>query len=181
MKNMDWNKVFIFVAGAAIGSVVTWKVVKDKYEKTIKEIISVIEEDDSEDETVDIPEYGFEAIERARKLNLKEYASMIAEQNYAQNEEVLDVERPYIITPEEFGECDGYGVVSLYYHADGVLTDTQNEIIDYVDDVVGLDAFNHFGEYEDDSVFVRNDKLKTDYEILRTEDKYSDIVGAEDE
>ena len=29
------------------------------------------------------------------------------------------------------------------------------------------DALDHFGEYEDDSVFVRNDRYKCNYEILK--------------
>ena len=35
------------------------------------------------------------------------------------------------------------------------------------------DALRHFGEYEDDAVYVRNDELKTDYEILRSEKDYN--------
>ena len=37
------------------------------------------------------------------------------------------------------------------------------------------DFADHFGEYEDDSVFVRNNRLKCDYEILRDEGEYSDL------
>lgn len=39
---------------------------------------------------------------------------------------------------------------------------------------IGFESLGHFGEYEDDSVFVRNDRLKTDYEILLDEENYSD-------
>ena len=28
-----------------------------------------------------------------------------------------------------------------------------------MDEIVGKESLNHFGEYEDDSVFVRNDRL----------------------
>ena len=52
-----------------------------------------------------------------------------------------------------------------------------DDIVDNVDDVVGVDSLTHFGEYEEDSVFVRNDLLQTDYEILRDPRKYSDVVG----
>ena len=44
---------------------------------------------------------------------------------------------------------------------------------DFRDDVVGMESLTHFGEYEDDSVFVRNDRLKCDYEILMDERTYS--------
>ena len=33
------NKLFIFIVGAAVGSIVTWKLVKDKYEKIADDAI----------------------------------------------------------------------------------------------------------------------------------------------
>ena len=85
------------------------------------------------------------------------------------------MERPYIITPEDFGEY-GYSTVSLTYYADDVLTyEDDDELIDNRDEIVGDDAVNHFGEYEDDSVFVRNDAKKCDYEILYDQRNYHDI------
>ena len=85
------------------------------------------------------------------------------------------IDRPYVIPPDEFGEFEDYEAISLIYFADKVLTDEDYEIVDDVDDVVGLDSFNHIGEYEDDCVHVRNDRLKSDYEILYDPRNYSDI------
>lgn len=79
----------------------------------------------------------------------------------------MEDERPYVISPDEFGEKDGYENVTLTYYADGVLTDYFDNVISNVDEVVGFDSLDHFGEYEDDVVFVRNEKMETDYEILR--------------
>ena len=45
-----------------------------------------------------------------------------------------------------------------------------------MDEIVGEESLNHFGEYEDDSVFVRSDRLKCDYEILLDQRNYSDVV-----
>ena len=50
-----------------------------------------------------------------------------------------------------------------------------NEIED-VDNIVGLDSLDTFGKYEDDSIYVRNDSLKCDYEILADNSNYSDII-----
>ena len=41
-----------------------------------------------------------------------------------------------------------------------------------VDCFIGLESLKHFGEYGDDSVYVRNDELKADYEILLDDEKY---------
>ena len=86
------------------------------------------------------------------------------------------VDKPYVIAPEEFGEMDGYNTISLTYYADNVLADDIDELVEDVDETVGLDSLNHFGEYEDDSVFVRNDRLRSDYEILRDNRTYEDWV-----
>ena len=85
-------------------------------------------------------------------------------------------EVPYVISPEEFGDIEEYDTISLTYYADQVLTDDCDEVIGNVDDIVGIDSLDHFGEYEDDSVFVRNDRLRTDYEILQDTRNYFDIV-----
>lgn len=41
--------------------------------------------------------------------------------------------------------------------------------------MVGLDYYTHFGEYEDDSVYIRNDAMKCDFEILADNRKFSDV------
>ena len=84
------------------------------------------------------------------------------------------MDRPYVISPEEFGEGD-YETISLTFYADKVLTDETGDIVEDVDNLVGLDSLTHFGEYEDDSVFVRNDATNTDYEILLDTRNYMDV------
>ena len=81
---------------------------------------------------------------------------------------------PYVIPPEEFDELDGYKTRSLTYFSDGVLyDDIKQEKVDI--GLVGAESLDHFGEYERDSVFVRNERTKTDYEILLDMSNYSDI------
>ena len=82
--------------------------------------------------------------------------------------------KPYVISPDELGEKD-YSIISLNYYADGVLADDFDVVIDDVENTVGEDALTHFGEYEDDSVFVRNDELELDYEILKDMRRFEDI------
>lgn len=83
-------------------------------------------------------------------------------------------EAPYVISPEEFNEFDEYTPVSLTYFADGVLADENGVIIDDVEEIVG-DGLNHFGEYDDDSVYVRSDAKRCDYEILLDEREYAEF------
>lgn len=81
-------------------------------------------------------------------------------------------EQIYVISPEEFGELDTYTKISLTCFDDYVLADEHGVIIENVEEIVG-DALNHIGEYEDDSVFVRNNVLHCDYEILCDEREYA--------
>lgn len=71
---------------------------------------------------------------------------------------------------------DGYERISLTYYADGVLADEDNEPVDDIEEIVG-DGLEHFGEYEEDSVFVRNDAKKCDYEILRDLRTFAEVVA----
>ena len=72
---------------------------------------------------------------------------------------------------------DDYETFSLSYYSDGVVADDNDDLVDDVDEVIGLESLKHFGEYEDDSVFVRNDRLKCDYEILLDQRRYSDLIN----
>lgn len=83
---------------------------------------------------------------------------------------------PYVITPDLFGETFDYDQISLIYYADGVLTDDNDQPVEDIANTVGVDFASHFGEYEDDSVFIRNDVLKNEYEILADRRSYSDII-----
>ena len=90
-------------------------------------------------------------------------------------EDKVNKNKPYVIHPDDFG--DDYNTITLVYYKDDVVTtyDTGEVLTDKeVEDLIGEESLSHFGEYEEDSVFVRNDARKIDYEILRSEETYSD-------
>lgn len=171
------NKILIFLAGAAIGSIATWAITKTKFERILDEELNAMEEyylrklDEKEEEPWE---------ESPTDEDLSEYENIVKEEGYT-NEEGGHVmsNKPYVIPPEEYGEADGYDAVSLNYFADGVITDDWNEPLEDVAGTVGLDIESHFGEYEDDCVFIRNDALKTDFEILRDLRKFSELDDEE--
>ena len=81
---------------------------------------------------------------------------------------------PYVISPDECGEEIGYAISELtYFINDDILVDDFGEIVEYPDELVGCDFMKHFGEYEEDSVFVRNETLMCDFEILKDIGTYS--------
>ena len=81
---------------------------------------------------------------------------------------------PYVIAPYDFGEIDGYHMIELTYYADDVLEDDSYCIVNDRDELIGRTALNTFGEYEEDAVFVRNERLRTDFQILRDYRTYAE-------
>lgn len=190
MKNI-LSKLFIFATGAAAGSLVTYHFVKSRCEQEANEVIKEMKEyythkydgpqqsEPCEDKSEEIDS----DTESKTDIAVEDYHETLVEAGYTtynkiRKEEVEKVEKPYVIMPEEFGEIDGYETISLTLYADGVLTDDFDDPIEDVEHTVGKDSLTHFGQYEDDSVFVRNDRLKCDYEILADYRNYSAVVSS---
>lgn len=181
---MDKKVIFSFLIGATVGSITTWKLLKTKYEQiaqeeidSVKDVYSKNYRNNEEDiaDIKDIPDEQNPINEIDDKPDLSIYTAKLKEQGYLKDEEeggTDEMEKPYVISPEEYGERDDYDLYSYTYYADKVLADENNEPIEDVDSIIGLESLKHFGEYGDDSVYVRNDELKADYEILLDDEKY---------
>lgn len=181
MTNSIFGKLFIFAVGAAIGSAVTWKFVETKYKKLADEdIASYKEMCERKYGAVEKAESEKTTMTEAPKSSLAQAIDICKKEGYDMNVDECgrDMSKPYVIRPEEFGQFDDYKQVSLsYYEKDKVLTDELDNPIEDVDMTVGLDSLTHFGQYEDDSVYVRNDERMTDYEILLDIRGYWELVA----
>lgn len=85
----------------------------------------------------------------------------------ADNMPTSEPREPYVIEPIEFGELDDYKTFELTYYEDGILEDEDYDIVKNPEEILGPYALGSFGEYEDDSVFVRNERLRADFQILK--------------
>jgi len=85
----------------------------------------------------------------------------------------------YIITPDEFNTLDGFKTATLYYSSDNYVIDSDYEPLSDTEIVnkIGHDPLGHFGEYEDDSVYIRNEELMYDFEILLSMKTCAEIRG----
>ena len=74
---------------------------------------------------------------------------------------------------------NGYKTKTLFYYNDHVVTDDRGKVLseNSIEKLIGKESLTTFGQYESDSVFVRNDELETDYEILRDTRNFSDVVN----
>ena len=201
------HKAIIFISGVAVGSFVTWRLLKEKYIRQTQEEINEVREHyrkKKESEEVTVDSNG--TTETNEKPDLIAYAAKLTKNSYIDytnpkslvkatgdmidavvqktNEESLDpvilndpsYQPPYIISPNDFAIDDEYTIVNLNYYIDGVLTDEDDNIVENVDDVVGLENLNHMGEYEDDALHIRNENYKCEYEILLSRRLYHDTT-----
>lgn len=176
--------LFIFAIGVAVGSAVTWRYTKKIYEQRAQEEIDSVKEVFSK-KSADKTGANVEETETTQEdwsgdeenVDISQYKKILENEGYATDDKAFTVESgPYVISPDEFGEFDDYDQISLTYYADQVLADENDEMIQDADNVIGAESLTHFGEYEDDSVYVRNDRLNCDYEILKDERTYSEIL-----
>lgn len=84
-----------------------------------------------------------------------------------------------VIPPDEFGMVPDYETVSLNYFEDGVLTDDQYNIVENPDAMIGSDALDSFGEWEDDAVYVVDHDSMCYYEILKDSRDFADVFQYE--
>lgn len=133
----------------------------------------------------DISEYTVH-IQNKEKINYNEFSSIRAKTIATDVAVVEPIEiesdpempdKPYVIPPEDFGDIDGYETISLTYYSDKALADDRDQLVEDIELTVGFASLGSFGQYEDDSVFVRNHALKCDYEILLDHRKYSEVIG----
>lgn len=183
------NKVAIvcsFVVGGGLGAFISWRLLKTRYEDLVKEEINSVREmysrkfDKLKDEysdkekawyddlaegyntpTQDVPKENKEAVEHT-------------EEEF-EEKEGESVDSIYIITADEYGECD-YDTKTLVQYADGVIADEYGLRVEDPYELIGNDYEDHWGDdpKDPDTVYVRNDIRKVDYEVQRDYDTFYD-------
>lgn len=170
------------VAGGAAGTFASWRILKAKYKKIADEEIesmkAVLAKKIADDNTKPAEAEEPEEAPSVFKKVPEEY--VIITKKYTNGDElgIPEGQRPYTIDPDEFGDHEEYDTETLMYYSDGVLAHFKGDIVEDVAGTVGGENLLKFGENENDpdTVYVRNDILKADYEILRDEGKYADVL-----
>lgn len=111
------------------------------------------------------------------------YSNVFADpQEFNLGEEIVkrNPERPYVITDDEFFKNDTeYEQINLqYYTLDAVLCEQDDTYVRESDDIVGDDNLLRFGDGSNDAniVYVRNDRLEKEYEVIRVKGSYQETV-----
>ena len=87
---------------------------------------------------------------------------------------------PHIVTKAEYdeNECDNEQQVLTYFSGDDTLVDEDEKPIDRVEETVGVANLQRFGAGSEDPniVYIRNDSIGVDFEILLSRGLYSEEV-----
>lgn len=89
-----------------------------------------------------------------------------------------DPEKPYIITHDEFYESENQMVTLTWFEGDEVLADEKDAHIPDVDRVVGEDNLLRigYGSGDPNILYIRNEKMEVDFEVVKNEGKYTEQV-----
>ena len=193
--NDKLSSAIIFCGGVFIGGFLTWDFFKTKYEKIADEEIASVKETfehreprpdknykveeapKGNDEYINVSPGVAERIIKIIDLNgYRNYSNTAIETDKKGGTADMELKQPYVITPEQYEDNVDYTKVSLTWYNDEVLEDDWGNVLD-PDDVIGSDALKTFGQYEKDSVFVRDDEEQIDYEVLLDTRSYKETYG----
>ena len=193
---INYKNLFIFSAGISIGGLISYVITKDKYEtimnKEIEEIRKYYKdkyENIKEDDEEKIKEKG-----DYREI-VREYVSkhVIEEEDYNCDDEEdnhytimesrdltngVDFDESKKIESWEFGEQPLYETETIILYSDGVATNDLGDVIDNLEEIMGVDQYREFKESSDESIFIRNDLLRMDYEIVKDDWRYEDLIDS---
>lgn len=194
---MPIKEVMLFIAGLGIGSVGTYFVVKKHYEDFMDEEIESVKEY-YKDNIMEIAEREFgesavnpekeEPVEEKenepnyqkiiKKLNYGDYSKKddkVVESHTNAEPAVAEKKGPYVIGPDDFANDEQYDKITLtYFSDDGVFVSIEEEVVPEGMQVIGEENLDHIGEIEENVVYIRNEGLNADYEVILEERAYSD-------
>lgn len=200
---MRGKTVIGFLVGLVIGSVLTYHGLKNKVEAEIDEEVDKIKEFYKDQLEKQQAEY-FEKEEYLKsKVDLADDKGIVVSKiinlnNIEKFEEVpnedtdndidespsgafevfkddiIAQDKPFVIEEDRVGEYISYDLISLIYFSDGVLTDDWEVPVENPDETVGKEYIEYF-ETGEDVVYVRNDKLKCEFEITRDLRTYEEV------
>ena len=191
-----WKTSLAFVAGAIVGGFVTKKYIEYKsqindeveYEEcetqeTITEEAndtSVENEETSNDEIKirSVDDEAYKKLLANLQYSIEKEAEDFIERMIPRQDEVRDTSKPYNIAPDEFEEIDEYDSDEYTYYADGYVTDSYGMPISDEDilNTIGEDFDTYFGSYDDDQIWIRNERLRMDFSVVRDIDRFVDVA-----
>lgn len=175
--------VFIFSIGVVVGAVIAYKYMSNKDEyieeiaidgKQFAKVAASQNDDENEHELRAANEPA--DISEAYKTLEKEYVNYSDMYKTDDRKTTENREEIYPIDPNEYGEDVDY-TFSFTLYSDGVLADELDDEILNPESRIGEGILSKFMKSDSDEIHIRNERTKSDYEIVKDERRYSDVVG----
>lgn len=194
-----------FIMGAVVGAAASFYILKKKYDKILQEDHEQFRKDlenpeiakffyesalkkqnAAEEPEEDIPKPFKRDKSKRKTVDYTSFFTGSSKQTEVEEQEDNTAYEltgdpaavPVIISPDEYGDDDTYAQISLLYTTDGVLIDENDEVFESME-ALCPDFEEHFDEYEADAVCMRNDRLRSYYEILKSLKSSKEILRKE--
>lgn len=167
MNTTDFFKIMaISVLGGALGAVIA-VIAKDFLNKSLVPT-------DLAEEPIDASEK--EHPDETTNLDVGEYSEKLKEENYIQYSLANTDDSIHFITADEVNN-NGYETETLNVYTDGTVTDESFSVIDITKALIGCEPDEGFAQSKEKDVFyVQNDLLKINYEVIRVDESYDDLL-----
>lgn len=135
-----------------------------------------VREPELEDETEDDSDESEESEDKFQSDDPETYFDW----NEENNRRITKPLDPYVITFEEFNNCerDYQQTTITYYDGDDVLADEREQPIADIANTVGYENLLRFGHGSGDPnvVYIRNERIQLEFELIKHGGKYAEIV-----
>lgn len=186
------NREFLsFVIGLAIGVVSSALYFRGKTQEEINEVRSFYLSKVGENEATENTEA--ETVEEkvfrefnATKPEIRDYINTLRERKYVDYSKTAEpddssakvpdvIADPYVISIDDFGQEEGYDTITLTAYSDGTIANYADDELEDPESTIGEDILSKFGD--EDVVYIRNDRLKADFEVVRDNRTYVEVIG----
>ena len=204
---MNFKSILIFLLGAVTGSGTTYLVMKKHEDKMIEKRVTkaILKEESTKkqgivEEPAEVENPEKEEIVEEEKdepdltiykqvLEKKDYTKAATSEKVTTMTDVIEEETdklvkkakktkvPKKVTQDEFDSTAESERMTLYFYADGVLADDEDNVYDPVE-TMGATNFKNFKSTYD-TVYIFNYATSMMYEVMPSNSKYSDIVGGD--
>lgn len=195
---MNLKNALMFLSGVGLGAVSTYFILKDKFNQQMNEEAENLKayyEDkysnkektpteevefkvtDAHMETIDVkpgdPEPDYNEI--VNKLNYNQFSTKVPSPI---DGEVPLAKKPYVIDADDYNTDISYiKKIISYFEEDEVCMDNDTkEILDNVAKEIGIDNLELINTEGNEEIYVRNEKLGIDYNIVSEPGSYEDFI-----
>lgn len=184
---MNLKTFIIFFAGVGVGAVGMRFYLKERYDAELDAAVERINSEYKRDREMLFKEAGADIEtpeeKKERAEGLRVFRSEVAKQAYdsyfnggsdLKEDDAMapseKVDEPYLISANDFATGRGLDKVTLTYYINANLLCEDGEVLENnYDELLGNEWKEHFHDDEDGVVYVRNEKMGAEYEVLLDE------------